>query len=268
MKRKIKQTAILASVFLSVLGSLQTSQAQESSNRSQLETLFTEAVAADGKSYITLRKEILANKDATSFLSEKSNATNLLSRVIGRAMLSWQTDLATNIWRNDHIVASLAVMLGSAASPLRKIQSELNDVKRPVDALIVPSKDTSAILLLEIALKGPTRGVDEKYGLWVRCLAAGLAGTYPDPDVPPMLAVLAKNGSPYSIRACAVTGLRKTKSSQAIEPLIDALSDENKDVQEAAKYGLKELTGQDFGTDQAKYRDWWLKNKEQFQKKP
>ncbi len=268
---RTRQTAVLTSAVLSVLSLLNTSLGQESVDQLHLEGLFAKALVGDGKLYTSVRQDILADKGATVFLSAKAENTNLLARVLARAMLSWETDAATNIWRNDRIIASLDVMLASAASPLQKIQSELDAIRRTVTSS--PAEEASAVVLLEIALKGPTIPMDPKYrrvpsdGMWVRCVAAGLAGTYADPDVPRVLAILAKDASQACIRACAMTGLRKTETPQAVELLISGLSDNDKSVQEAAHLGLKRLTHQDFGTDQRKYQDWWEENRTLFPNK-
>lgn len=269
---RIRQTTLSTSTLLLMLSLLGPSMGQESADPLHLESLFGKALVSVGESYASVRQEILSNKNARVFLSTKAENTNLMTRVLARAMLSWETDAATNIWWNERIVASLDVMLRSAASPLRKIQSELDAIRRTGPSL--PSEKANALVLLEIALKGPTIQIDPKYErvpsyrTLVRCLAAGLVGTYDDPDIPRVLALLAKDAPKASVRACAMTGLRKTECPQAVELLISGLSDPDKNVQEAAQLGLKRLTHQDFGTDERKYQDWWRENKVQFPKKP
>ena len=98
----------------------------------------------------------------------------------------------------------------------------------------------------------------------MRCFAAALVGEYEGDDVIPVLTDILKSKREEPLRACAATGLRRTENPQVIKLLIDALSDEKNGVQDSAQHGLKWLTGQDFGTDQVKYRDWWQKNKDQF----
>ena len=58
------------------------------------------------------------------------------------------------------------------------------------------------------------------------------------------------------VRRAAAWALRKLKDPRAVEPLIPALKDEYSWVREAAAEALEEITGEDFGEDEAKWRDW------------
>jgi|GEM_PF-5600834 len=274
---KIRRTAMLAGVLFSVLGFLQTAQAQGVSNR--LETLFGQAVAADGEKYIALRNEILADKDASSFLSAKATDTNLLPRVIARVMLSWGENPATNTFYNEAHVKSIGCMLSSALPPLKEIRYSLSSYAAPDEFGYYEEprqiKDTSEMMvLLEITLKGVTynkKGEYQRmpeYEPWVRCLAVGLVEPCEDPDVVPVISEVLTKSTSYPLRLCSVMGLRRAKSFDTVEPLIGILSDENENIRGSAQRGLKDLTGQDFGFDQAKYREWWNQNKDRLLKKP
>jgi HEAT repeat protein len=65
----------------------------------------------------------------------------------------------------------------------------------------------------------------------------------------------------WQIRWYAAEVLGEAKDPRAVEPLIAALGDEIKDVGKGAALALKEITGQDFGMDPAKWREWRVKNK-------
>lgn len=49
----------------------------------------------------------------------------------------------------------------------------------------------------------------------------------------------------------------------AVEPLIEALKDKDSYVRGNAAWGLRAITGQDFGGDPAKWQEWWEKNKKE-----
>jgi HEAT repeat protein len=53
-----------------------------------------------------------------------------------------------------------------------------------------------------------------------------------------------------------------------VEPLIEALKDEDKRVTEMAAFSLARLTGQNLGYDQAKWKEWWEKNKSSSRDRP
>ena len=59
-----------------------------------------------------------------------------------------------------------------------------------------------------------------------------------------------------NVRKNAAEALGKIKDPRAIEPLIGALKDEKSIVKGAAAKALLEITGEDFGEDEAKWRDW------------
>ncbi len=146
-------------------------------------------------------------------------------------------------------------------------------------------QDSASPFLLELIIKGAigppsfeeteraaeTRGEQRKielvalgrnpnYQLWARCYAAVLVGRLRHPDVVPVLTGLLRASNHPELRACATAGLRNTRSVEGVAPLIDALSDLDPRVREGAFYALRDITGQDFGQDQEKYREWWEKN--------
>jgi len=48
---------------------------------------------------------------------------------------------------------------------------------------------------------------------------------------------------------------------EAVEPLIDALNDTDKNVRTAAANSLKQLTEEDFGESREKWKEWFDKKK-------
>jgi HEAT repeat protein len=68
------------------------------------------------------------------------------------------------------------------------------------------------------------------------------------------------------IRAAATEYLTKVKDPVAIEPLIAALKDKNEPFTQLVSQTLTEITGQDFGEDQAKWKQWWDENKDEILK--
>ena len=66
------------------------------------------------------------------------------------------------------------------------------------------------------------------------------------------------------IRILAARNVAKVKDPWAVDTLIVTLGDTNQRVRQAAARGLTDLTGQDFGEDQQKWRDWWEDAEETF----
>lgn len=64
------------------------------------------------------------------------------------------------------------------------------------------------------------------------------------------------------VRRHAARTLGALGDRKAVEPLIAALEDSDARVRELAVESLKQLTGQDFGRDRAKWEAWWEANKE------
>lgn len=223
----------------------------------EIEDLFAGALTADQKQYVSIRQEIVANKTAIQFLIDKSSNTDIYTRVLSEAMLTWATNAALNERREKALSQAVIGIEQQHGGPwlLTRMRS---DAALPRNEL---HDGSSVPFLLEVLLKETTDQVRRSY-------AAVLVGGYDNRDAIVVLANIlnSKANEPF-IRACAATGLRRTKSADAVEPLINALSDEKDAVKKSATMGLKELTGQDFGTDQVKYRDWWKANKDKFPKK-
>ena len=101
---------------------------------------------------------------------------------------------------------------------------------------------------------GPLIGflVDEKWGKW----AAFALGDLGDARAVEPLIRLLKNERDVDSTARALGDL---KDLRAVEPLIAAMSDKKKTFD--AIRALERITGQDFGKDQAKWQEWWEKNK-------
>ena len=58
------------------------------------------------------------------------------------------------------------------------------------------------------------------------------------------------------VRWWAAKSLGELKDPRAVEPLISALKDEDENVRRTAAEALEKITGEDFGEDEAKWRDW------------
>jgi len=74
--------------------------------------------------------------------------------------------------------------------------------------------------------------------------------------VEPLIVVLQKDPNGY-VRAMAAWALGQIGAPRAVRPLIEALADESHDVRKRAPLALKQITGKDFGKDQAKWKAWW-----------
>ncbi len=62
-------------------------------------------------------------------------------------------------------------------------------------------------------------------------------------------------------RGYAAHVLREIKDPRAIEPLLKTLKNEDFWLQAVSEESLKEITGEDFEEDVAKWQEWWRKNK-------
>ena len=135
------------------------------------------------------------------------------------------------------LLALLAVLSFLASQP---VPETLGQAKDEVQRLIDDLKDSS----------------------WqIRWYAASALGEMKETRaVEPLIGIL-KNDKQGYVRAMAAWALGEIKDRRAVEPLIGAITDESNDVTKAAPLALKEITGQDFGKDPAKWKEWWEKNK-------
>jgi WD40 repeat protein len=115
-------------------------------------------------------------------------------------------------------------------------------------------KDTRAVERLITVFKD--KDLDVRYAATQALKKIG------DAAVKPLIACL-KDKDPY-VREVAIAILRDMKEPKAIEPLITALKDEDWNVRNTTAKALKNITGQDFGKDQAKWQEWWEQNKIKF----
>lgn len=65
-------------------------------------------------------------------------------------------------------------------------------------------------------------------------------------------------------RRKAARSLADHKSPEVVEALIGALDDPDETVRKSVAESLAKVTGQDFGTDAAKWKQWWAANKDGF----
>jgi len=114
------------------------------------------------------------------------------------------------------------------------------------------TKDPNAIKPLIIALKDKDHEVRSK--------AARALGQIGNADVvDPLIESLKDEAT--RVRAAAVVALGNTKDLRAAGPLIAALKDKEEYVTQFVPKALKNITGQDFGEDQAKWQAWWEENR-------
>jgi hypothetical protein len=238
-----------------------------------LEPLFQTLVAADGPSYFVIRSNLVAHdEDAVRFLERKRASDDLRERIFAAAALSWIREGPTNYERSD----LLAVLLGEA---LRGRGSHLDSIlelsfgvrtwKGPIQPKDALHQDAAVPFLLEAALKGPTpvtgnprvTKMAQSYSVYAQCMATALVGGYHGADVLPALRELLHSPNP-SIRACAVTGLRRTKTLEGTELIGGALTDPDPAVRFSCRVALYDLTDRDFQEDQAKWLNWWKENKD------
>jgi HEAT repeat protein len=76
-----------------------------------------------------------------------------------------------------------------------------------------------------------------------------------------MIAVLINAKNPIDSRILIAGALAKTRSREAVEPLISLLESDNNDLRIAARYALVEITKQSDGTTNVFWQEWWDRNK-------
>ncbi|MEW6026397.1 MAG: HEAT repeat domain-containing protein [Planctomycetota bacterium] len=77
--------------------------------------------------------------------------------------------------------------------------------------------------------------------------------------LPDLIWTLTSHKDPQ-MRETAATMLGTIKVKSAVKPLIDALSDENEGVRNAAHKSLVKITKQDLPLESAKWQEWWDKS--------
>lgn len=223
---------------------------QVNPNTQRLENLFSQAMEKDGIEYGHIREEINSSEGSLEFLSEKSQSTNVYERIIGRGMLSWRDNPATNIWYSNKIQESLSI--------LSSYQSGRNNVREGLysshDVFGLKHDALHRALLPEMVLKGITFERHPRPSRIIKSFAAGLAGNFDDPDIPIILGKLARESELDFMRSCALIGMSKTDSTNRVEILLEGLADESKIVREDASSKLTELTGQYLKGNSEEYR--------------
>ncbi len=76
-----------------------------------------------------------------------------------------------------------------------------------------------------------------------------------------MAVVLLDNQKPVESRILITGALAKTRSREAVEPLINVLESDNNDLQIAAHDALVEITKQSNGKEKAFWQEWWNRNR-------
>ena len=259
--------------FLLLFAFLHSGMSQESDLNDVLESSFRQAISAQGADYGRLRSNIVARSTAAvPFLEGNLASDDFHVRVLSLAFLSRITEREQTQSRArafealfDRAARMHPTMLdsiqlvcfgyngpGMATSPVR---DDLHD-------------DAAVPFLLEAAMKGGPRTLRRSDSTpsgqapdsWERCLAAVLAGSGHGAEVTNVLRELLRSDQ-FELRVCAATGLRRGKSIEGTELLIQALSDSNAEVRRTSRVGLVDLTDQDFGEDRAKWIEWWRQNK-------
>jgi HEAT repeat protein len=90
----------------------------------------------------------------------------------------------------------------------------------------------------------------------VRRIAAEALGGLKDTHSVALLSEAITEDTNAAVREACAVALGKIGDESATPALIEALKDEYKDVQLRAAYSLKDLTGENFGRDYAKWSNW------------
>ncbi len=237
-----------------------------------LKELFDRALTAEGKEYFSIRDELLGDSGSINFLFSIRNNNDLHRRVLSSGIYFCGIRRNVNEAFNQGVFDVLDGVSVGSLGMLEYIKLEsLKEGFRPEVAGDVMSKrfgQDSTSYLLELVIKGPNlpatmdEGKQEWYSHWARCFAAGVVGGNMGQDIVFVLIELLETSESSDLRTMAAVGLRRTKSPDAVEPLIAALSDKEESVRKAASQGLKEITGMDFGADAQQYQTWWSENKD------
>jgi HEAT repeat protein len=90
-------------------------------------------------------------------------------------------------------------------------------------------------------------------GKWDECVKIGALA------VKPLIVALDK--AFYATRLKAAEALGQIGDTQAVEPLIATLKDEEEGIRKAAAEALTTITGRNFGEDAARWQEWWEEHK-------
>jgi hypothetical protein len=230
-------------------------------NKAELTRLFETALEARDLEYQKARDAILAHDGAADFLAERANDTNLISRVIGRAMQTWLRDRAGNMETSEHLAEVVRQARRSQIGE-RAILGRICVYEREPGLRRIFLKSKPEVhVLLEVALKGPTfpneprylRNLESRFA--INCYAAGLLGLYEDSDVVPVLTLLTNEKEDDLMRRAALCGFRLREDvDKAV--FLKGLEDRNEGYRKSCYVYLRDTTGQDFGYDVEKYRTW------------
>ncbi len=274
----------------------------ETHHEEDQQKLFNRAVSVEGPEYLQVRDAIVARgAEAVPFLKQATSDKDRTRRILAAAMLDRISQPQRNTRREElvhsavlnaigHITGVLSSVRAAAVAPFVSSGWLMPGMEESGPRLRDEWSEASAVpFLLEIALKGAIHrpqpqhagryglmpreaGRNEakiryfakhaQYCLWARCYAIALVGGLEGPDVIPVLTELLRSGKDAGVRSSAATGLANTESAHAVEPLLIALRDKDRQVREEAEHALRRITGQDFGADQSKWKAWWRQNKE------
>lgn len=183
-----------------------------------------------------MTKEVY-NFDEVDFLIIELKNKNKRIRSQSAELLYYKTYNKIDLRAVEPLIASLGDEYEYVRKYAAKSLGEIKDI-RAVEPLIAVLKD---------------KNLDVRYAVSKSLEKIGEAA------VKPLIALL-KDKDSY-LREIAIAILGEMKETKAIEPLITALKDEEWNVRNTAAKALKKITGQDFGTDQAKWQQWLEKNK-------
>jgi len=234
------------------------------SHNADLRQLFATALDARDLEYQKARDAILTHEGAAVFLTEKAHDTNLISRVIGRAMLTWLGDSEANMEMSERLAKAVGAARMSQVGE-RAILGRIYVLKTELGARRFAKIGTDVHVLLEVALKGPTfpdepryiRNIQSRFA--INCYAAGLSGLYDDLDVIPVLTMLTDEKEDDLMRHAALCGLRLRKDAD-MAVFLKGLEDKNEEYRKTCYLHLRDTTSQDFGYDVEKYRFWMETN--------
>ncbi len=255
----MKQTRIISLVAAVMIAAGMTLVAAEpSANEEELQKLFETALATGGLEYQKARDAILAHDGAADFLEKRAQDTNLVSRVIGRALQTWMRDGVANMDVSKQVV-EVTVRATRRQIGDRGILGSIYDLKSDPVSRKFAKINTDVHVLLEVALKGPTLPADTQYhkniqSLYaINCYAAGLSGLYDDPDVIPVLTMLTDENEDSLMKNAALRGLL-LRDGVDTAVLIKGVEDKDEDYRRISHHHLRDITGKDFGYDAGKYR--------------